>query len=386
MRPTNKNLLILNNSISEFDIIDYLIKRKFKVYTLGKNDPLIKKKVTHFKKNYKNVKFIKKIIKTKHIESVLPCANDISLYSIRDLKLNRFLLDGNVVLNKLHNKIKFREYYREVRFNTFSKRYEFLTKKLGNNFLLKKSKSSGGKGITLIKNKSIFLKAINLNFVSKNNFFFEESLAGSDHGVFTLIKNQKVMFSFFDTEQRYINPYTVSSTTNQCSIPLTVQKKFINYINKITKDLKLVDGILHFQVKYKNNSIKIIEVTRRYPGDRYLKFLEISLGKNFIPLIIGLQLNRNFCSLDYKNKNLKKKIFVIRKIIFSPRNGTFDGIHIDSFYKKFICEKQIIIKKKEKINDYLNQRLGVIFFKFKSYEIYQNFLDNINEAIRVLVR
>ena len=67
--------------------------------------------------------------------------------------------------------------------------------------------------------------------------------------VFSLICKQKMVFTFFDTEQRFINPFTVSSTINSSLIPKKL-KKIQNKITFIAQKLKLIDGILHLQIIY----------------------------------------------------------------------------------------------------------------------------------------
>jgi len=365
-------VLILNNSHSEFDLIKNFLKlKKFKVFTTGSRQPFVRSNIKHYEIDYTNIPKIEKIIKKKKINLIISCANDLGLYSLLKLKTSK-LIDTKKTLNNLLNKFSFRKYYKGIPYYKFNK-------KINNyNFpiLLKKKISSGGKNIYKIDNFDQLHKIK----VKKKDYFYEKFIEGTDHGVFTIIKDKKIFFSFFDNEQRFTNPYTVSSTSSCTNIPATIQKKFLKEILKIVLDLKLVDGILHFQVKYNKlkKKIYIIEVTRRIPGDRYMKFVEYATGINVCKLYIDLHLNKNLLI----QKNTKKK-FILRKIIFAKKNGKFLKFIISNKIKKNIIETTFISKKNEIINDYMNQRLAIFFLKFNNKKLLVKFTNNIDTFIKI---
>jgi carbamoylphosphate synthase large subunit len=275
-------------------------------------------------------------------------------------------------LDTLLNKFFFRKYYKKIPYYHFNKKisdYDFP-------ILLKKKISSGGKNIYKINNANQLHKIK----VKKNDYFLEKFIEGTDHGVFTIIKDKKILFSFFDNEQRFINPYTVSSTTSYTNIPLIIQKKFLKQILEIVLDLKLVDGILHLQIKYNKleKKIYIIEITRRIPGDRYMKFVEHATDINVCSLYIDLHLNKDL--LIRKNKKNK---FILRKIVFAKNNGKFLKFVFSNKIKKNIIETTHIFKKNDIIKDYMNQRLAIVFVKFNSRKLLEKFTKDIDKFIKV---
>lgn len=371
-----KNILILNNSYSEIDLINNILDlKKFNLFTAGYNIPFVKKNITHFNVDYTNTKFLKKIIQKKKIDLVIPCANDLSLYSAKKLKKNN-LIDKKKTLDILINKFCFRKFYKKIPYYSLDVKKKFL-----NNFplLLKKKISSGGKSILKIDN----LKSLKKIKVKKNDYFLEKFIKGSDHGVFTLIKNKKIKFSFFDNEQRYINPYTVSSTSSHTDLPFHIREDFLKKILKIVLDLQLVDGILHFQIKYNKaeNKIYIIEVTRRIPGDRYLKFIEYVSGINISKLYINFYLKKKLLK-----QNIAKSNYILRKMIFSKKNGKFIKITFKKTIQNKIIDSLFILKKGEKIKDFMNQRIAIIFFKFKNKSELKKYTNNIEKYIKVTVK
>jgi hypothetical protein len=131
----------------------------------------------------------------------------------------------------------------------------------------------------------------------------------------------------------------------------------------IVRKLNLKDGIFHIQIKY--NKIKkkflILEPFRRIPGDKYLKFIRFSTGYPVEENILRLLLNEN--QIESK---IKKKNYILRKILMSPKNGKFKYLQIKKVLSRKIIDKNIFIKKNDVIEDYYNQRLGIIFFRFKN--------------------
>tara|TARA_B100000963_G_scaffold360310_1_gene390688 strand:+ start:2487 stop:3626 length:1140 start_codon:yes stop_codon:yes gene_type:complete len=356
------SVLLLNNTYSETDFIKVLKKRYKKIYTLSNTKAYnIDKKIKHITLDYKDHKKIIKLIKKYKFDHVFPGSNDLTLFTLSRCGIKNYFLDSYKKLYTLHNKRKFREFYKQIFFfnyKNYRKKIKFSKSKLP--ILAKPHVGSGGKNIYLFKNHSD-LK----NFVEKNKekYLFEEYFTGTDHGVFTLIKDKKIIFNFFDTEQRYKNPFTVSSTINYCNIPEIYKKKILKEILFIVRKLNLKDGIFHIQIKY--NKIKkkflILEPFRRIPGDKYLKFIRFSTGYPVEENILRLLLNENQIESKIKQKN-----YILRKILMSPKNGKFKYLQIKKVLSRKIIDKNIFIKKDDIIEDFYNQRLGIIFFRFKN--------------------
>lgn len=371
-----KKALILNNTHSELEFIKLLKKKYSKVLSLGNQIPFLKgKKIQHFKFDYKNIKKIKAIRNKYKISHIFPGSNDLTLFSLS--KLRSSFVDDIKTIRILHNKFLFRKFEKNIKI--INRQSIKQNKKITYPVLLKPRIGHGGKGILKIANKAELKKTLKEN---KNNFFLEEYKSGSNHGVFTLIYKQKVIFAFFDTEQRYVNPFTVSSTINSCLISKKIKKKITNRISTIVKKLKLRDGILHLQIIYNSQKKKfyIVEITRRMPGDNYLTFIKYSTNLSVEKYIYNLFLNKKF-----KITNLQKK-FIMRKVLMSSKNGKYKGIKVSKKIKNNIIEKKIFVKKNERINDFMQKRLGIIFLKFKNEKLMINVAKNIDNYIDVVIQ
>lgn len=372
-----KKVLVLNNSWSEYDLIKKLIK-KYKVYTSGFNHPYVKQNVKHIKTDYRNHNFLNKFINRKKIEYVFPAANDLSLFTIAKCNYKNKLLDPINILKILHNKLLFRKLLKEI--NYYDLKYP-KNSKIKFPILLKPKNRSTGRGIKLINNKNE-LEKIKKKYSSKE-FFLEEYVIGSDHGVFTLVQNKKIIFSFFDTEQRFINPYLVSSTISCTNIPKKIKDKFLCDANLFIKKKNLVDGILHYQVKYNRTKKKIyiIEVTRRMPGDMYLKFAEISTGYPITKNLVNIYERKKI-----KENTIQTQNYVIRKMLIAKKNGEFQKFSINKNLKKKIILKKYFLRKKDFIKDHYYQRIGVIMLKFDTKQEMLNEIKTIDDNLKVVLK
>ena len=118
------NVLILNNSQSEFDLIkNFLKKQDFKVYTIGNRQPFVTNGIEHYKLDYTNTPKIEKIIKKKKINLIISCANDLGLYLLLKLKQNKFI-DTKKTLDTLLNKFFFRKYYKKIPYYHFNQKID----------------------------------------------------------------------------------------------------------------------------------------------------------------------------------------------------------------------------------------------------------------------
>ena len=374
-----KNALILNNTHSEAEFIN-ILKRNYKaVFTLGKKKPYNKDlQIKHIKCDYKNHKRIRIIKRQYNISDIFPGANDLTLFSLANLR-SKFI-DNLSIIKLLHNKKLFRNFNKDIKIYTInSLKQKINTNKINYPLLAKPELGHGGKGIIKIENQKdlqFFLKE------KKNQYIVEEFIEGTNHGIFTLIKNHNIIFTFFDTEQRFINPYTVSSTISHCYLNNIIKDRIKKKLLEIIKKLKLKDGIFHVQIIFnkKKKKFHIIEITRRLPGDNYLKFIKYSTGLSMEEYILKLFLKKKFKIKPKKNN------FILRKILMSSANGYFDSLKISKKIINNIIENQIFFNKKKKIKNYLQDRVGVIFFKFKTKKQLLIITKNIDKYVSVITK
>ena len=116
------------------------------------------------------------------------------------------------------------------------------------------------------------------------------------------------------------------------------------------------------------------------PGDNYLKFIRYSTGAPIEDYILKLFLKKKI------KIELKKSSHILRKVLMSSSNGYFHRVRISKKIKKNIIEIKIFKQNGEKINNYLQDRVGVVFFKFKTKKRLLAITKNIDKFIGVIIK
>jgi hypothetical protein len=119
----------------------------------------------------------------------------------------------------------------------------------------------------------------------------------------------------------------------------------------------------------------------------YLRFVSLSLNISLEENIINLLLKNKNSIFDKKLSkfnNIQNK-FIIRKILMAPKNGWLQKIQISNKIKKNIVEEHYLVKIGEKIDNYMDKRIGIFFLKFKTQEELELTIKNIDNLIKVKI-
>lgn len=246
--------------------------------------------------------------------------------------------------------------------------------------IVKSADLSGGKGIFKVANKEEAKTAI-LNAFDKSRtktIVIEEFIEGSNHGFSSIIKDGKVVFYFFDNEYYYLNKYIVAGASAPGDVHQEAIRVVISEIEKITSILRLKNGIFHLQFILKQKKPYIIDICRRVPGDLYVNFVKYAIGIDYPLYIVKAFLGLSIDDLKQKFSNS----YITRHVIMSNKNGRFKRVIFDAEIKKNIIDKFIILKRGDKIIDFMTQRLGIVFLKYNS----KKEMDEKNKRIQKLIK
>jgi hypothetical protein len=119
----------------------------------------------------------------------------------------------------------------------------------------------------------------------------------------------------------------------------------------------------------------------------YLRFVSLSLNISLEENIINLLLKNKNSIFDKKLSkfnNIQNK-FIIRKILMAPKNGWLQKIQISNKIKKNIVEEHYLVKIGEKIDNYMDKRIGIFFLKFKTQKELELTIKNIDNLIKVKI-
>jgi biotin carboxylase len=390
-----KKILIVGGSHSDIPLIEAAKTLGLYVITTG-NRP--QDKGHQFSDEYEFADFSNKeeiysLAKRKNVDAICSGSNDFALlsssYAAEKLSLPGF--DSYATAENLHHKDQFKNYAQKInlmtsRSKSFTKNVCSLDDLQGLSFplIVKPVDLTGGKGIARVDSYEEVKDAIdNLLQISRQpRFVIEEFFEGTLHSYSTFIVNQKVVFEYFDNEFSYKNPYLVSTSTSPGLIRGSTKMLVKAEAEKIASGLNLVDGILHAQFLEGVDNIRMIEFTRRLPGDFYGIPLHLSTKFNQAQSILKCSLGEDL-KID---KDYKQSKFVSRHCAMAAKNGIFNRIDLSSDIKPYIVGQFILMEPGEAISNYLTQKAAIYFIEYPSFEKMVDLNAEINSLIKLQVQ
>ena len=198
-------ILILGTKNYDFDLSTEFLKKGFICFFCGNEKSNIIPKDKWIDIDYTNTNLIIEFIKkNKDFKHVIPGSNDLAYIAVCKI-LEKSTLNNTIRIDSLRLaenyllKTNFRKQiipkivYTPKTFNSNN------IDKSNYPVVLKQDKMSGGKGVKFIKNR-ISLKNFQKKQFIKEKFIIEEYIEGSGHGVSYFVKNNKIIFEFYDNE------------------------------------------------------------------------------------------------------------------------------------------------------------------------------------------
>jgi biotin carboxylase len=379
-----KKILIVGGSHSEIPLVTAAKELDLYVITTGNQpDGLAHRYSDEYHiTDYSNYEDIYQLAKKTNIDYICFGAHDLSyfstIYTASMLGLDYF--DDMITAQILHHKDKFKRFCLKhnilsPKANSFTNSNDaiiYTKNKINLPCIVKPVDMGGGKGISKINNTFEIEKAIEnaFNYSKSNVIVVEEFFDGSLHSLSTFIRNKKVRFYFEDTEiPCQNNPYAVCTSISPSQNIGSVIDILISETEKIAKLLNLKDGLLHMQYLRNNNNIRVVELTRRMPGDLYNKPVEISTGFSYAENIIKFAMGQNV-----RMKYEKQEKFISRHCVIGQGSILFDKrVENNIICKQIWGDTQGIEKQ------------GIIFLEYNSEEEMLKKTKIINELIKVIL-
>jgi biotin carboxylase len=387
-----KKILILNGSHSEIPLILAAKELGFYVITTGIFPDLIGHTYAdeYHKADFSDINAILNLAVVLKIDAICACANDFGAITAAFVaeKMGIAGHDKYQTALTLHHKDKFRYFSikNEIRtpyaeFFDNKKHAMESSKKYKFPLMVKPVDMTGGKGITKVQSADEIDVAVHYAFETSRvkRIVIEEFIEGTYHSLTSFIINQKVAFSFSDNEYSYLNPFLVSTSAAPANGIEDVKQSLISQIEFFASILSLVDGVFHIQYINSNDGAYIIEITRRCSGDFYPYPVNYACNINWAKWIVKAETGQD-CS-DFPRA--EQKGFFGRHCIMASKNGIVKNVFIDNEIKGNIVDEFMMWKKGDHINNYLSQKLGVIFLRFNSKEEMYNKIEMISKLVSV---
>jgi biotin carboxylase len=324
------------------------------------------------------------------VDAVCPSANDFSMLSCAYVaeRLNLPGYDSHETTLSLHQKDHFRALARDlglscpkaIGFDSPRVSLEEI-KDLRWPLMVKPVDLTGGKGVQCIRQHDEFMPAIRhaFDYSRAKRIVVEEFFSGSLHSYFTLIRNQKIIFEYCDNEFSFLNPYTVSTSSTPACVAPGVLATMRRETETLAQALGLADGIMHGQFLEKDEELRIIEFTRRPPGDLYMSLVFNATGINVADLAIRPFLNMPMPS----SVPIDLHGFFSRHCLMADRNGIFKSCDLDTEIEANVVYRLLMAKPGRQVENYLNERLGILFLKYDSRAEMQEKTERIHQLVHV---
>lgn len=386
-----KSLLITGGSHAEIPLIRSAKELGWYVISTGTNpDGLGHKDVDEYVYgDFSNKEFIYNLAVEKKVDAIISGCNDFAYlstaYACEKLNLPGHDSYGTSLI--IHHKDKFRQLVQSLRIKTpkncrcsnFSE-LNSMVKDFLFPVLVKPVDLTGGKGVRVCNSEAdVFVAFEDSMKVSRESYvIIEEYVTGTNHGASVLLKNQKVVFSVFDDEQYYENKYLVQGA----SMPSNVVSQaamftLINDIEKIARELQLVDGLFHVQFIVDNEGYPVmIDPCRRAPGDLYILLAKMTTGIDYPKEIVKAE-----SGIPLLDSYPMEHNFIARECIMADRNGVIKNIYISKEMEQYIIYKMIFGRKGDKISDFMKYKAGILLMRFPDFFTMQSVLAHFHTEV-----
>ncbi len=388
-----KRLLILNGSHSEATLIAKAKELGYYVITSGNNPSLMGHALAdeYIPADYSDKEAILQLVKDHNIDRIVSCANDFGVITASYVaeQMGWPGHDTYENANILHQKDLFKEFIQKlgircpfsVPFADRDQAVEF-AKTAEYPIIVKATDLTGGKGILRADNLEEAIVAIDNGFnrSRKKHVVIEPFIIGVQQSIDTFVINKKVVATASNDVYCPINPYLIQSETLPAVGIEKIQDELHGMIEKICRELNLVDGMFTLQFIIRDGKPYVIEMMRRCLGNQFLTVAGAVTGFPWEEALIRAETGMDLTNLQW-TKPLAP--YVGHHGIMTTRNGTIKGYTIDPEVREHIFQIIDILKPGERINDYMNERVAYIYYKYENREEMMETVRHMNERIHV---
>lgn len=332
------------------------------------------------------------LAKNLKVDAICSSSNDFSIiscaYVAETLSLPGF--DSLLTTLRLHHKDQFRQLAQEIGLTRVKSLHFDLSKDIKIDIadlkfplIVKPVDLTGGKGISRVENTHQLQKAIKLATSASNmsRIVIEEFFEGSLHSYSTFIKNGKVSFEYADNEFSFLNPYLVCTSTSPAKVSKFALDQMRQQTEKLASALNLVDGLLHAQFLAKGDDFRIIEYTRRMPGDFYSLPVKMSTGFDQARALIEQCTGGSIITPAL----WQQEKFVSRHCAMATKTGIIEKTEIASQISKKIVDSFELRVPGNRITNPMVDKTAIYFLEYESAEEMDTINQSINQFIQVKI-
>ncbi|RWX50144.1 ATP-grasp domain-containing protein, partial [Candidatus Electrothrix marina] len=328
-----KNVLLVDTNFSSAPIYDYIKRSGYRVFVCGGNssDFLARSVEDYIKIDYSDLNKMQELIRSRHIDYIVPGCNDLSYQVCTQLNTERRFsgLDDYETSESINNKEKFRQLAGQLALPAPG---IIPSEKLGYVWpiIVKPVDAYSGRGVTVVheaeKGTLPFAMQQAEKYSRTGSCIVEEYIEGQLYSHSAFFSAGEILMDFIVEEHGTANPFTVDTSWVSYEFPTEMLLCIRNAIQMLAKKLNLVDGLIHTQFIRNEGKFWLIEVTRRCPGDLYSKLIELSTGFHYVESYVRPFLNQAIPSES--NVSLKQS-YILRHTISQPIQDLFGSIQFN---------------------------------------------------------
>lgn len=364
-----KKVLLIGTSFSAVPIYFALKRRGFHVTVCGgvKTDPCHQYADASIFVDYSDPEALLNAVKEADFQYIIPSCNDYSYLSASHVanKLGCPGYDTTEITAILHTKKSFRE--KAAKFGLKApKVITDITSLNGAHLpcLVKPVDSFSGRGVSKVESIAEISAAINAAKKASRSgeFVIEQFIQGSLHSHSAFISKGKIIADFFVDEFCTTYPYQVNCSNYPSVIPKRIKLGVQFEIERLAKELRITDGLLHTQFMSDQNDFWIIECMRRCPGDLYGSLIERSTGVDYADMFI-----KPFVEIPYSNETTHSHEYYYGRHTISSRESIVNF----SFSPKLKGVEIEIVQLKESgenLEPAPFDKMAIVLIKFTDFE------------------
>ncbi|WP_225763044.1 ATP-grasp domain-containing protein [Stenotrophomonas sp. Marseille-Q4652] len=276
-------VLLVDTNFSSGPIYQALLRGGHEVHVVGGNphDCLAKAASSYWQLDYSDTAALAALIDTQGFDFIVPGCTDRSYVSCVMAGRGQFPgIDSPHAAEVINHKARFRQMAEHLGLPV-PRVFTDADAAQGSPLIVKPVDAFSGKGISVIREYSDRAAAIAVEHARSispsGECLLEEYVEGQLYSHSAFITGQRVIEDFLVREDGSANPFVVDTSHVLHDAPL-LRQILRQCIETLSSGLGLVDGLVHTQFIATKDGIRLIEVTRRCPGDLYSQLIELSTG------------------------------------------------------------------------------------------------------------
>lgn len=390
-----KRILVLNGGWAEVPLIEEAKKLGCYVITTGKRPELPGHSYAneYIAADYSDKEAILSLVKEHEIDGIISNAHDFGIVTAAYVA-EKMGWDGHDTYENamiLHEKDLFKAFLKQNEIlSPYSHVFEDKTAAMQYlesaeyPLIVKATDQTSGIGISKATTYEEGRAAVTYAFENsrKNTIVIEPYIIGEQESIVAFVVNKNVKCVMACDCYSPINPYLIQTETMPSRNFSALKSELCGIIERIFRQLNLVDGIVTLQYIVRDGRPYIIELMRRCLGNQFLEPVSVVTGFPWFKALVMSELGMDCSQLQAETPSAK---FAGWHGIMAQKNGVFQEIEIPAEIKEHIYKEFQSVRAGDIITDYNREKLSFIYYTYDDRKALDNAATGFNDFIKVKV-